>query len=194
MKNGLRKNDGFTLTEILVVAAILSFVLLAVATLFVLGMRQNAWGRDETVLVSLAQRKMEELRRIAAARMDTDPWTGLDLTEYEGGQWHCLADPDETKREEWPVVNQDTDHWPSVDFQITSAEARDRINEGFYRWNYCVHDVTFGECLTPSMCGPDAAGPYVTARKVVVEVCRRAATDAQFKDRAEHCAKLEMYR
>ena len=63
---------GFTLVEVLLMAALLSFVLLSVATLFVLGMKHNAWGRDESVMATLVQRKMEELRQIGPSELYTD--------------------------------------------------------------------------------------------------------------------------
>ena len=73
---------------------LLSFVLLSVATLFILSMKHNAWGRDETIMATLAQKQMEQLRRMARDDLDTDSVCGADEPLTAFGIWDCLRDPD----------------------------------------------------------------------------------------------------
>jgi type II secretory pathway pseudopilin PulG len=189
-----RVSEGFTLVEVLVMAGLLAFILLGAASLFMFAVKQNAWGKDETVLVSLAQRKMEEVRGLSANKLDKDVWQSSqpDLPVNDPGSVGvCLADPSPSERETWPVVGEDAVHW-----DLTEFSDADKIHEQQYRWNYCVYEVVFGECVPDtSTCGPDTVGAYIDAKKIVVEVCKREATDLERqRGRAEHCAKLEMYR
>jgi len=192
---------GFSLTEVMVMSALLAFALLSVATLFVFSIKHDAWGRDETVIATLAQRKMEQLRRISPNKLYTDPWTNALLARFDAsgangsGPWRCLSDPRPTQRDSWPVIGL-----PVSDVHWTPSEyANDDLKESQFRWNYCVYPVTFGNCRPdaspPTTCGPDFAGMYVDGRKVVVEVCRRREHNREQKTgRAPHCAKVEMYR
>ena len=181
-------------------ALILAFVLLSVITLFIFGIQWNAWGRDETVLATLAQRKMEQLRRVPPPdlfKSVCDPSGSTVLPTFGGaGTWHCLANPAAITGPVDPY-----DHWPEVgsgDCWAAAEYDADSLREEQYRWNYCVNEVAFGNCLPPEMgeiCGPDATGPYVEAKKVVVEVCRRREHNlGEREGRPPHCVKLEMYR
>lgn len=198
--------EGFSLVEVLVMALILAFVLLSVITLFIFGIQWNAWGRDETVLATLAQRKMEQLRRVPPPDLFQSVCDGTDLDTFGGGNWHCLEDPAAIAGPVDPY-----DHWREVgvgDCWTGADYDADSLREEQYRWNYCVNEVVFGNCLPPEMgaaCGPDATGPYMEAKKVVVEVCRRREHNLGERPRADalgvihegrpaHCVKLEMYR
>lgn len=62
--NKLEKSNGFTLIEIIISLAILSFSLLALAGLMVITTKNNSFGSHLTEAVTFAQDKLEELRAI----------------------------------------------------------------------------------------------------------------------------------
>ena len=78
-----RREPGFTLVEVLVMSLLLAFVLLSVVTLFVFGIKHNAWGRDEMVMATLAQRKVEQLRKVSPANLFDDPWLDTALATFD---------------------------------------------------------------------------------------------------------------
>lgn len=57
-----KKSNGFTLIEILISLAILSFSLLALAGLMVITTKNNSFGNHLTEAVTFAQDKLEEIR------------------------------------------------------------------------------------------------------------------------------------
>ena len=61
---------GFTLVEVLIASFILATTLLALSTLFALGLKNNAVAKEDTVMASLAQGKLEQLRRISRSELE----------------------------------------------------------------------------------------------------------------------------
>jgi len=54
---------GFTLIEVLVASLILAIALIALSGLFALGIKNNAVAKEDTVMTSFAQDKLEDLKR-----------------------------------------------------------------------------------------------------------------------------------
>ena len=71
----LKRNEGLTLLEVLAAVAILSFGLLAVATMQGSSIKGNSQAIGTTEAITLAQDKLEELMRL--------PYSDADLTDTD---------------------------------------------------------------------------------------------------------------
>jgi len=65
-----RSERGFTLVEVLVASVILAIALLALSSLFALGLKNNAVAKEDTVMAALVQDKLESLRRQPRAELE----------------------------------------------------------------------------------------------------------------------------
>jgi len=77
----VRKDEGYTLVEVLVALGILGFGLLAVATMQVTAIKTNAIARGMSQGVTLAQAKVEELMNLPYNHddlKDKSPFNGSD--------------------------------------------------------------------------------------------------------------------
>jgi prepilin-type N-terminal cleavage/methylation domain-containing protein len=72
MKNRMKNSAGFTLVEVLVAVALMALAMLAIAPLFVGGLKNNAVGWDFSSLNSLAKQQFEEILQYSFndARLD----------------------------------------------------------------------------------------------------------------------------
>ena len=77
-------SDGFTLLEVMVAALVFSLLLIALPSLLTATTRANRHARSMTAAMSLAQDKLEDLRRqpYTALASGSDP---AALTEMEAG-------------------------------------------------------------------------------------------------------------
>jgi prepilin-type N-terminal cleavage/methylation domain-containing protein len=113
----LKRNEGLTLLEVLAAVAILSFGLLAVATMQGSSIKGNSQAIGTTEAITLAQGKVEELMRLSYSHADLtdtdndgtnqdadddgvdevgpDPYFGLNDTVDGGG--NVIADESELK-------------------------------------------------------------------------------------------------
>jgi prepilin-type N-terminal cleavage/methylation domain-containing protein len=86
LKMILKRNEGLTLIEVLAAVAILSFGLLAVATMQGSSIKGNSQAIGTTEAITLAQDKVEELMRL--------PYTHADLTDTDTDGTDQDADDD----------------------------------------------------------------------------------------------------
>lgn len=95
MKN-LKKEQGFTLLEVIVAISILSFGLLAVASMQVAAIQGNSFANTVTEGTTLA---MDRIELLTALPYD-DPLLDVDLSPYTDTQenytivWEVKTDPD----------------------------------------------------------------------------------------------------
>lgn len=75
--SGLRNGRGFTLIEILVAIAILSIALLGLVSLTVMVIKSDSFSKSMTTATTLANDKMEELKKTAYASLAS----GTDTAE-----------------------------------------------------------------------------------------------------------------
>ena len=81
MKTIRSDNQGFTLIESVIALLILSSGLLGLAQLFVLAISQNAYGRQNTMAVSVAGNRVETLRN----EFNNDLRTGISSADMTAG-------------------------------------------------------------------------------------------------------------
>ena len=80
------KEEGYTLTEILIAITVLAFGLMAVATMQVTAIRTNAIASGMSQGLNLAQAKMEELMNLS--------YTHTELSDLDGDGTNQDADDD----------------------------------------------------------------------------------------------------
>ncbi len=73
-------NAGFTLLESLLALVILSLGLLALARLQISGLQGNAWSRDMTTAVAIAEEKTEQLRNTPFANIQIESATQVTVS------------------------------------------------------------------------------------------------------------------
>jgi len=96
IRQGIKKDKGFTLLEVLIAILILSVGLLGMASLTVAIINGNKFSNDLTTATTLAQDKMEDVRRLGysgtPATDDTDPEAYGTITDY--AQYKRITDTD----------------------------------------------------------------------------------------------------
>lgn len=80
----LRSEKGFTLIESIIALAVLAVSLLGLAQLMAVALRQNAFARSNTMAITLAQEKLEELRTKYNTELESGTANG-DLTSGTHG-------------------------------------------------------------------------------------------------------------
>jgi prepilin-type N-terminal cleavage/methylation domain-containing protein len=65
-----RAEGGFSLIEVLVAALILGLALLALAQLFASGVKSNTVAKEDTVMATFAQDKLEAIKRLSKAQLE----------------------------------------------------------------------------------------------------------------------------
>jgi len=73
-------NAGFTLLESLLALVILSLGLLTLARLQISGLQGNAWSRDMTTAVAIAEEKTEQLRNTPFANIQAESATQVTVS------------------------------------------------------------------------------------------------------------------
>jgi type II secretion system protein I len=73
-------NAGFTLLESLLALVILSLGLLALARLQISGLQGNAWSRDMTTAVAIAEEKTEQLRNTPFTNIQAESATQVTVS------------------------------------------------------------------------------------------------------------------
>lgn len=83
IKSPYHSREGFTLLEVLIAITILSIGLLGLAGMSTTAIRFNYYNKNRTIADTLAQRKMEELKRMAlsTALTNADNTTENDIDE-----------------------------------------------------------------------------------------------------------------
>ena len=83
MKQGIRKNTGFTILELIVAIFIITTGLVAAASLMSYSISAVIIGKSQIIATNLAQEGLEVVRNI------------------RDNNWHCIADPDCTDVTNW---------------------------------------------------------------------------------------------
>ena len=83
MKQGIRKNIGFTLLELIVAIFIIITGLVAAGSLMTYSISAVIIGKSQIIATSLAQEGLEVIRNI------------------RDNNWHCIADPDCSTSTNW---------------------------------------------------------------------------------------------
>lgn len=142
MPSGARRRvehpRGFTLVEVLVSSFILAVVLIALSSLFALGLKTQAVSKEETVMAALAQEKLEHLRRL--------PRQSLELLfdsdcqgPCSGTCGHpCYPSGCSNSGTELRVVDQHED-------PVSDPNPTDRIRESMYVRQWLVEKVNLGQ-------------------------------------------------
>ena len=78
----MRGERGFTLVEVFMASSIVTMVLIAISTLFVLSMKLNAASGDYTEAVALAQERMERLKDTSYEALTAGGSVDSEVTGY----------------------------------------------------------------------------------------------------------------
>ncbi len=113
MKKLIRKDDGFTLLEVMTSMVIMTFSLLLLLHMAVVALEGNSWASSTTSATQLLQDKLEELR------FQPDPVSGADTIPVLS-----VNDTVGTLIREWTVTSVDS-HLRQVDL-VASWEGPDQ--------------------------------------------------------------------
>ena len=138
-----RGERGFTLIEVLVASLILATALIGLSSLFVLGLKNNAVAREDTVMAALAQEKVEQLRRKTRSDLEDmfiatcrGPCTDSACTNacYPNGCPTADVDSDGTA---------DAYVFDAHESPVSDPNPTDRVKEQMYvrRWHIEKHDL-----------------------------------------------------
>lgn len=86
-----KKENGFTLVEVLIAIVILSLGMLSLASLMPTTIKSANYGKNTTMAANLAQQKIEDLDRVASSNFDnvvdsvagSDPVNGVNPDQVE---------------------------------------------------------------------------------------------------------------
>jgi type IV pilus assembly protein PilV len=120
---GARREDGFTLLEVVIALGVLAFGLLALAAMQLHSLRQGTTGRHSSVAMTIAQDKMEEFLTLPFADADLTPGASWKTPEtvtrsLDGG----AASEEQSYSVDWLVTNEVTDWMKRVDVRVTWDE------------------------------------------------------------------------
>ena len=103
----MRAERGFTLVEVLIASSVLTMVLIAVTTLFILAAKMNTAAGDKTECVALAQERLERLKNKGYDALTA----GGDLLTLVNG-YHQYVDVDSNGNNDYLVTWKVVDNSP----------------------------------------------------------------------------------
>jgi type IV pilus modification protein PilV len=83
-----RNQGGFTILEVLIAVSVFSFALLALAQMQIMAIQTNATSQQRTTAITLAQDKMEILKRLPYTQIST----GNDVSGLFARSWNVQND------------------------------------------------------------------------------------------------------
>ncbi len=90
--SGLRNHKGFTLVEIMVAISILGIALLGLVSVTVMVIKSNSFSKTMTTATTLADDKMEQLKKTAYVDLTAGTFTDTVETLYTR-TWTVTPDP-----------------------------------------------------------------------------------------------------
>lgn len=160
---------GFSLIEVLIASLILATALIALTSLFIVGMKNNSAAKEDTIMAALAQDKVELLKRL--------PRNALDSLLPAACQGSCPTSCACGDACDTPGVPDDCcDHpcypmacgtsaanrvFTFTESPVTDPNPTDRVNESLYVRRWTVEKVDLG-------------APVGCVYKIVVNVGSRA--------------------
>jgi len=114
----IKEQKGFTLAEILIAIAILAVAIIAIVQLFTVSGRQNAVAADLTILTTLAQGKMEELKNMKYKSLIANGDAGSVTTPETG----YFDDPDTFYQRLWEIdVDAPVSNMTTITVKVISS-------------------------------------------------------------------------
>ena len=108
MLRKVRSAEGFTLLEVMITVVILAVGLLGLAGLQIVAIKGNSFGQQMSVASTLAQNKLEQLRRISYDSLsdgssdDNDHYTDAANGVTYDRQWAAVTD---VSHPDWLTLN-----------------------------------------------------------------------------------------
>lgn len=113
-----KDQQGFTLVETLIAIGVLAIAIIALVQLFTVGAKENAVAADLTILTTLAQDKMEELKNMKYSSLVADGDVG-SVTTPETGYYD---DPHHYYRRLWQIdVDAPVANMTTISVKVTSS-------------------------------------------------------------------------
>lgn len=114
----IKEQKGFTLVETLIALGILAIAIIALVQLFTVSAKQNAVAADLTILTTLAQDKMEELKNLKYTSLIANGDAGSVTTPVTG----YFDDPDTFYQRLWKIdVDAPASNMTTITVKVNSS-------------------------------------------------------------------------